>query len=66
MSINGRRADITREDLHALAHTLSIKKPDEIIDAVVEAVSHWPSLAQQHDLPKEKIERIASYLRLDI
>jgi hypothetical protein len=55
-----------REDLHALARTLSIKKPDEIIDAVVEAVSQWPSLARQYDLPKGKIEKIGGYLRLDI
>lgn len=47
MSINGKRDNLTRDDLLAVGRSISLKKPSEIIDAVVDAVAQWPTLAKQ-------------------
>jgi serine/threonine-protein kinase HipA len=45
MSINGKRQNITRNDLLQVAHKMNIKKADIIIDKVHDAVSKWNSFA---------------------
>lgn len=59
MSINGKWDNITREDLLTLASEMNVKGAKKIIDQVVEAVSQWPRLAQEHsDIPQSTIEAI--------
>lgn len=45
MSINGKRQNITRNDLLQVAHKMNIKKADIIIDKVHDAVRKWNSFA---------------------
>ena len=66
MSINGKRENITRKDLTDLAYSLRIKKPNVIINEVVESIAAWRKIARSYGLDKKKIERIESTLILDI
>lgn len=49
MSINGKREDITRDDLLAVADRFRITVPraQAIIDDVAQAVARWPEFAEQ-------------------
>jgi serine/threonine-protein kinase HipA len=61
MSVNGRREDITREDLRACARTATMRRgrADAILDEVLEAVSRWPEFAESAGVDEEHEERIA-------
>ena len=61
MSINNKYDAITREDLLKVAYEMNIKKATKIIDQVVDAVSHWPTLAKtRSDIPQPTIDYIES------
>ena len=49
MSVNGKRDEIEREDLIALANLASIKKArvNEMVDSVIETVGRWPDFAEK-------------------
>ena len=58
MSINNKWADITMNDLLAVASAMNIRKPREIIGKVIDVVAHWSSYAEPLDIPKQIIEAI--------
>lgn len=58
MSLNGKRSDITRDDLLAVARNMNIKKAARIIDQVTEAVSTWRSEAAAYDIAPEVVDMI--------
>ena len=62
MSIRGKQKDITREDLLEVARQMNIKRPNELIDQVVDAVGQWQQLAMQYPIPQEIIDYIKSVL----
>ncbi len=66
MSINNKWTDITRDDLIAVAHAMHIKRPLEIIEQVKEAVSQWPTLASEFEVPTDIAETINKTLLLNI
>jgi serine/threonine-protein kinase HipA len=41
LSINGKRANITKEDLLVIAKQNSIRKPEQIIDEVQSSINNW-------------------------
>jgi len=45
LSINGKRTNITKEDLTAIAIVNSIKKADKIIDQIISVVREWEGYA---------------------
>lgn len=47
LSINGKRANFTRSDLTTIAESMNIKKPNNIIDHIVEVVHNWPVYAKK-------------------
>jgi serine/threonine-protein kinase HipA len=47
LSINGKRKDITRQDLIELAKKMNIKKSAQIIDHVVSTIANWGSYAEK-------------------
>jgi serine/threonine-protein kinase HipA len=47
LSVNGKRANITRDDLLAVAHNMNIKKAEHIIDQVVSIVGKWNDYAEK-------------------
>ncbi len=64
MSVRGKRADIEREDLLAVGRENTIKKAEEIIDAVVEAVRRWPEFAAEAKVESARVEAIGKAHRL--
>ena len=66
MSINNKFDEITREDLLAVAQNVNIKHADQIIDKVVESVSHWPGLAKEYGIPDDITKAITGALLLHL
>lgn len=64
LSINGKRQNITRDDLLAVAKQMNIKKAAAIIDNVVAVVSQWPQYAKDQGVDKQKIKAIGQTLEL--
>ena len=62
MSINNKWTDITMNDLLAVASSMSIKKPREIIEKVIDVVAHWPDYATPLEVPLETVKTINSTL----
>ncbi len=58
MSINGKRLDITRADLLAVAKEMNIKKADAIIDDVVAGVKTWKKCAKKAEVDVKQVEMI--------
>ncbi len=53
LSINGKRQNITREDLLVVAKKMNIKKVPAIINQVKEAVSRWNTFAAETNVHEE-------------
>ena len=47
LSVNGKRNDITRNDLLSVARQMNIKKGANIVDQINEVVNQWPQYAEQ-------------------
>jgi len=66
MSINGKCDNFTRNDLIIVGESISLPKPERVIDEVKQAVSQWSTFAKRAGLKKSSINRIAKMHRLDI
>ena len=66
MSINGKWEGITRGDLLTFAKNINIKQADDIINKVIAAISKWPTLAKEYDIPDKTIKAIEQALLLKI
>ncbi|MGY4385155.1 serine/threonine-protein kinase HipA [Pedobacter sp. UYP24] len=53
LSINGKRANITKEDLLEIAKQNSISKPEQIIDEVQTSIKNWPQYAAQYKVEEK-------------
>ena len=62
LSINGKRMNISRNDLLQVAKKMNIKKADAIIDQVHAAVKKWNEFADQTNVKKELKEAISKTL----
>ncbi|MDF9829019.1 type II toxin-antitoxin system HipA family toxin [Parabacteroides sp. PF5-6] len=62
LSINGKRENITREDLMIIGKSIRNKKSKDIIDEINEKVGSWTSYAIKAGVEKEKREAIAKTL----
>ncbi|MBP9849246.1 MAG: type II toxin-antitoxin system HipA family toxin [Flavobacterium sp.] len=60
LAVNGKRTNITKDDLLVLAKQFTIKNPMGIVDEVLEATNHFERLANQQALPSRVIEKIKS------
>ena len=58
LSINGKRSDITREDLMTIGHSIRNKKSKEIIDEIHEKVHRWKHYAANAGVDEDKKESI--------
>ena len=63
-SINDKFNDFTKEDLFSLADMFGIKKAKHILEEVIEAVSQWPKIANDLDIPIADIEKKNKNLRV--
>jgi serine/threonine-protein kinase HipA len=58
LSINGKRKDITKEDLLSVAKSMNIKKANSIIQQINDTVNKWTEFAEKTKVEKELIELI--------
>jgi serine/threonine-protein kinase HipA len=66
MTIGGKRDGFTFEDLVSIGREMSIKSAGSIIREIVDGVSGWPAFARKAGVPRERIEKIAKTLRLNL
>ncbi len=66
MSINGKRDHFTTADLILVGDSISIRKPMDIVNEVVDAVEKWPDFAKRAGVAKKYIDEIARHHRMDI
>lgn len=64
MSINNKWDEITRADLIATAKNMNIKRPELIIEQVIDSVNLWYKFAKEYDIPAETINQIGDTLQL--
>lgn len=66
MSVNGKRDNISKEDLVTVGESISLPKAEDIINEVITAVERWPEFAQEANVKKEIISDIKHHHRTDI
>ena len=66
MTINGKRDGYIKEDLIDIGRSISISRPSDIIEEIIETVSHFDSFSDEAGIEKEKSRMIKRYLRLRI
>jgi serine/threonine-protein kinase HipA len=66
MSLNGKRDGIKRSDLLEVARSMNVKKSGEIIDRILETVSHWVTYAKKADVHADQIQQIKKTLLLKL
>ena len=64
-SISGKFDDFTRNDLLSFGKLFGIKKANHILEEIISAVSQWPKIAKEMDIPKKEIESISRNLRIN-
>ncbi|GHV66853.1 toxin HipA [Bacteroidia bacterium] len=65
-SVNGKRTDITREDMFTVGCKEDIKQPDKIMEQISDTVSQWEHYAQQAKLDNNAIRKIQKAFLLPI
>lgn len=65
MSVNNKWDDIETGDLLSVAEKMNIKRPNEIIEQVRDAVSQWNVLAKEHEIPRSTTKQIEDTLLLN-
>ena len=60
LAVNGKRTNITKDDLLVIAKQFTIKNPMGIVDEVMEATKKFEVFATQQALPSRVIEKIKS------
>jgi len=58
ISINGKKKDITKHDLLAIAKMNNIKKPEAIIHQIIDKIKQWPRYAEQTKVSAAKRDTI--------
>jgi serine/threonine-protein kinase HipA len=56
LSINGKRVDITLEDVLTIAETFSIKNPKKTIQEIQNAIPYWNEQANELNLPEQIVQ----------
>jgi serine/threonine-protein kinase HipA len=60
LSINGKRKEITRDDLLIVAKSMNIKKAESIVQQINKTVKNWSNFAEEVKVKKELIDRIGN------
>lgn len=63
-SINGKFDNFTRNDLVEFGKLFGIKKANNALEEVINAVSGWSEISNEMDIPKQEIDYIFKHLRL--
>ena len=62
MSVRGKRLEITRADLLAVAKEMNIRKPEIIIDEVKAGVKKWKTFAKKAEVNAKQVEAIGKLM----
>ncbi|MEM8763648.1 MAG: type II toxin-antitoxin system HipA family toxin [Bacteroidota bacterium] len=62
LSVNGKRLDITKEDLLTIAKDNNLKKGKTILEEINTVVKSWKAYAEQAEVRKDLMERIHNNL----
>lgn len=62
LSVNGKRKNISRDDLLSVARSIKIKKGAQIIKQMSEVINNWPAYAEQTKVESKKRDLISSTL----
>lgn len=62
LSINGKRKNITTEDLRKVGKSMNIKKIDDIINQIIEVVNNWEKYASEVSVNKNLKDKIQDSL----
>lgn len=65
MSINGKRSQFSKADLITVGESISLVKPEQIVDDVCNAVQQWPDFATKAGIKSPLSREIQSHLLLD-
>ena len=66
MSVNGKRDHFTKEDLITIGDSISISKPEEVINDVISAVDKWAEYAKEAGVNKKVISDIGKEHRINL
>ncbi len=66
MTVNGKRDGFIKEDLIQVGRFISISRPSDIIEEIIETVSQFSNFSDEAGVEKEKSRIIKRYLRLKI
>ena len=66
MTVNGKRDGFMKEDLIQVGRSISIPRPSDIIEEIIEIVSRFNIYSDEAEVEKEKGRIIKRYLRLKI
>jgi len=58
LSINGKRVDISLEDVLTIAETFTIKNPKKVIQEIQEAIAYWNDQANELNLPANMVQSV--------
>lgn len=64
MGVNGKFADITRDDLLAMADRFGIGTASQVLNKVRAAVSSWPDFSRQGKVSAQETKRIRAHHRV--
>ncbi len=62
MSVNGKFADISRDDLMAVADRFGVGTAPRVLTQVGAAVSSWPDFARQANVSDPEVKRVRAHL----
>ena len=65
-SINGKYDNFIRNDIVEFGKMFGIKKTNNILEEVINAVSSWSEIANEMDIPKQEIDYISKLHRLKL
>ncbi|MDH5546283.1 MAG: type II toxin-antitoxin system HipA family toxin [Gammaproteobacteria bacterium] len=66
MTINGKRDAFKMEDLITVGDAISLPKPREIVDEIIDCVSRWPEFASQAGISDSVQQQISQNLRIQL
>lgn len=66
MSVNGKRDHFSKQELIAVGESISLSKPEDIINDVLTAVENWPEYAKDASLNKNTISDIQKHHRTSL
>jgi serine/threonine-protein kinase HipA len=63
MSVNGKFADISRDDLMVVADEFAVGTAPKVLEEVADAIAEWPEFARQAKVSDAEVKRIRGHHR---